>query len=249
MRSTLILNPARPNLVINATQGSSNTSAKNATNNAFGQPFTFTQEDFARVCSPVADYDLSRGVMASASFPCVFNFMTLKNHCQPDKYVHLFDGGNSDNLGLTSIKRELWYLHKSQKLAGYKRIVVILVDAYTDSNGVSESINDPRRWYDDVLDTNINTATDSLLAKNRVNLLNQFETVNLFPYSAADVQYLLNEISGSDASQKLNKRKKAEKKVLTECLNFFIWETPKQAEANCSPGMNNEFNSLNAEIR
>ena len=249
MRSTLILNPARPNLVINATQGSSNTSAKNATNNAFGQPFTFTQEDFARVCSPVADYDLSRGVMASASFPCVFNFMTLKNHCQPDKYVHLFDGGNSDNLGLTSIKRELWYLHKSQKLAGYKRIVVILVDAYTDSNGVSESINDPRRWYDDVLDTNINTATDSLLAKNRVNLLNQFETVNHFPYAAADVQDLLNEISGSDASQKLNKRKRAEKKVLTECLNFFIWETHKQAEANCSPGMNNEFNSLNAEIR
>ena len=242
------LNPARPNLIINATQGSSNASAINATNNAFGQPFTFTQEDFARVCSSIEDYDLSRGVMASASFPGVFNFMTLKNHCHTDQYVHLFDGGNSDNLGLTSIKRELWYLHKSHKLAGYKRIVVILVDAYTDSNGVSDSINDPRHWYDYVLDTNIITATDSLLSKNRINLLNQFETENVFPYTAADVQNLVKKISVSDVNKELSKRKKADKKILTECLNFFSWETPVQANMNCSSEMNDEFNALNTEI-
>lgn len=243
------LNPARPNLIINATQGSINTGTKDETNNAFGQPFTFTKEDFGRVCSSIDDYDLSRGVMASATFPGVFNFMTLKNLCQSGRYVHLFDGGNSDNLGLTSIKREIWNLHQSKKLHDYKRIVVILVDAYTDSSGVPETRNDPRHWYDFVVDTNIITATDSLLAKNRVNLLNQFETENVFPYAVTDVQReVMKSAEGDSPKKEKVRREKAEKRIFTDCQNFFIWESPEKAGEHCSSRKSNEFNELNAEV-
>jgi NTE family protein len=114
--------------------------------------------------------------MASATFPGVFNFMTLTNHCAKNDYAHLFDGGNSNNLGLTSLKRELRNLGDAavkpdgKKLSDYRNIIVILIDAYTDSNGVNESAKEPCKWYDYLVDTNFITATGSLLAKNRISL-------------------------------------------------------------------------------
>ena len=79
----------------------------------FGEVFTFTAEDFARICSSIEDYSVARAVMATATFPGVFNFMTLSNYCRRNmlddtedrRYLHVFDGGNADNLGLTSLKR------------------------------------------------------------------------------------------------------------------------------------------------
>lgn len=73
----------------------------------------------------------SREVMATASFPAVFNFVTLRNFEVSDnreRYVHVFDGGNSDNLGLKSAMRII-DLNKDK----YGKIVVILMDAYTQS--------------------------------------------------------------------------------------------------------------------
>ena len=107
------LNPSRPNLVLNATIGSRSYDEKDRAK-LFGTVFTFTHEDFAaKLNSEIASYELARAVMASASFPAAFNYMTLGDLHEPPGcpdhgdacYVHVFDGGNSDNLGLISIKR------------------------------------------------------------------------------------------------------------------------------------------------
>ncbi len=45
--------------------------------------------------------------MATASFPAAFNNKTLKNFSEnqvKDSYLHVFDGGNHDNLGLSSVE-------------------------------------------------------------------------------------------------------------------------------------------------
>ena len=224
------LNPARPNLIINATKGSSNFTQEQLSENSFGQAFTFSVEDFEKICSSIDEYDLSRGVMASATFPGVFNFMTLKNHCVDDQYVHVFDGGNADNLGLTSIKRAIWSLHKKNQLKDYKKITVILVDAYVNSSGVNEKHNDPRPWYGYIVDLNFIVATDSLLAKNRERLLTEFETKNIFPYSRMENQG----IEGT------NKRK------ITACNSFFNWKGAVDAAKYCNDSK--LWEDLNKEI-
>jgi len=237
------LNPSRPNLIVNATQGSPNDLRGGTRSNEFGQPFTFTEEDFAAICSRVDTYEISRAVMASATFPGVFNFMTLKNRCPGGDYVHLFDGGNSDNLGLTSIKRELWNLNdpaenaSGPKLSDYRKIIVILIDAYTDSNGVDEHDNDPRKWYDYVVDTNFITATDSLLAKNRDNLVAQFERKDVFPYAESDSctkpdADIRSKLYLSNAEQEQLEFDEQRKRTL-ECQRFFSWKRPEDVNDIC----------------
>lgn len=154
------INPERPNLILNATNGSGG---------EFGEPFTFTIEDFhTKLGSQLSDYDIAWAVMATASFPAVFNYMTLENFRATDdkKYVHVFDGGNTDNLGLKSAKRVIE--NNDEK---YKQVVVILVDAYTESRGVNRKEPDARKYFDFVVDTNFLDSTDSLLANVRGELL------------------------------------------------------------------------------
>jgi hypothetical protein len=176
--------------------------------------------------------------MASSAFPGYFNFMALRNYRAPDgkkEYVHVFDGGNSDNLGLTSIKREIWVLHESGTLAHYRKIVVILVDAYAGRSGVSTAAPDARRWYDYVVDTNIVTATDALLAKNRVELLNQFETADLFPYGHTEWE------ETSDA----RKRQVRKRQASIACERFFSWQSPEQAQKDCET---TDWDALNLQV-
>ncbi len=228
------LNPARPNLVINATLASKDSSGEYS----FGQPFTFTDEDFGRIGSSLSDYKLSRAVMASAAFPGAFNFMTLRNYRTPKgtkKYVHVFDGGNSDNLGLTSIKREIWLLYRSGELVQYRKIVVILVDAYTSSIGVDTNVTDPRHWYDYVVDTNIVTATDSLLARNRAEQLNEFETRYIFPYGRTEWE------ETSDP----NMRQRRKQQASIACQRFFSWEGSDEAQKSCE---NTDWDDINGNV-
>jgi len=177
------LNPTRPNLVLNATVGSREYRKSDpASAISFGTVFTFTTEDFTvKLRSDLADYKLARAVMASATFPAVFNYMTLKDFhekpgCRDDGngcYVHLFDGGNFDNLGLTSIKRTL-LSNRARVMDEYERIVVVLVDAFRPSTGVNPALADPRGRLSYFVDTDFLDATDSLLEANRQRILDQF---------------------------------------------------------------------------
>ncbi len=97
------------------------------------------------------DYSLARAVMASVTFPAVFNSMTLFDYTKDkgdSRYMHVFDGGNVDNHGLKSVLRIIDTLHVNK--ISYDKLV-------------------------DFVDTNVIEATDSLLARNRNNQLEEFK--------------------------------------------------------------------------
>ncbi len=154
------INPNRPNLIINATDG---------TADHFGQPFTFTTEQFQRLDSDLADYKIARAVMASAAFPGAFNYMTLRDYSTDGHYYHVFDGGNYDNLGLLSA---LLVLETNR--GRFDRFVVILVDAYVPGGGVDHDRYDGRGVLDFGVDLNFLDSFDSLLTVNRARILDIF---------------------------------------------------------------------------
>ncbi|MBI4682507.1 MAG: patatin-like phospholipase family protein [Nitrospirae bacterium] len=156
------INPERPYLVLNATNG---------TTEYFSEVFSFTNEKFQEIKSDINDYDISRAVTATASFPAVFNYMTLKNYAKIDgepAYVHVFDGGNSDNLGLTSVEEII-----NRNAHNYDKIIVILVDADTKSIGVNRKDYDARNFVDYFVDLNFLDTMNTLLKKNRDALINK----------------------------------------------------------------------------
>ncbi len=150
----------RPALIINSTDG---TSGEN-----FGKVFTFTTESFDTLQSDLANYEVARAVMASASFPSVFNYMHLRDYrFMDEKYIHIFDGGNSDNLGLKSVFGIL-----DNTRDKYDSIILILVDVFTQGGGVNDSVIDGREWpIDFFMDTNFLESFDCLLSRNRENLI------------------------------------------------------------------------------
>jgi NTE family protein len=190
------LNPSRPNIVLNATVGSRSYGENDPIGaKIFGTVFTFTHEDFAaKLHSDIADYELARGVMASATFPAAFNYMTLRDMHEPpacpgagpECYVHIFDGGNADNLGLTSVKRVLLANHAAA-ITKHERIVVILVDAFRRSRGADPRAANPRGLLSYVVDLNFLDATDSLLEANRQRLLDEFFSRSITEYAKVDL--------------------------------------------------------------
>lgn len=187
------LNPERPYIVLNATNG---------TKGSFGEQFTFTHEDFVRINSDINRYEVGRAVMASATFPAVFNYMTLKNYKESTgkkKYVHLFDGGVHDNLGLQSVQK---IIEKNE--AKYKKIIIILADAYTKSQGVDNKQCDPRKFFDYAVDLNFMDGVDSLLSANRDGIIKNFKD-QLKDLTHHEV--LFYHIQFSDSSDRRNRKK------------------------------------------
>jgi hypothetical protein len=194
------LNPTRPFLIVNATTAAAQDAPgiNAADEYAFGSVFTFTEEDFReRLNADAGRYSLARAVMASSSFPLVFPSQTLRDYrqgamqtycvddregqlkCSDRQYLHVFDGGNSDNLGLKSIKRALFQMEAEGRLQNYDRIVVMLVDAFTRPPGASRLDADPRGPIGMVLDMNVSDAVDSLLQTNRAKLVGEFDSARL----------------------------------------------------------------------
>lgn len=182
------LNPLRPYLLISATNATRQVAADGRQGEfPFGSMFTFTDEDFGeRLGSDVSKYSLARAVMASSAFPIAFATMTLENYkgrmpgsepvANPQRrFLHLIDGGNSDNLGLRAVKRSLLELKAAGRLDHYDRIVVLLVDAFATPPGAQDHVPDPRGLLDLVFDTNVTHAVDSLLQANRDRLLDDFD--------------------------------------------------------------------------
>ncbi|SFO38432.1 patatin-like phospholipase family protein [Nitrosospira briensis] len=175
------LAPGRPIFITNATTAST------------GGMFAFTQKIFeSHLNSRLDTYPLSHAVMASAAFPGVFNSVTLKSYPsgmprppgssftdrpRPQTYVHLIDGGPSDNLGLQTL---LPLARSHNKLKGSKTTrdarpsgcFLIIVDAYPSGIPSRNMMNpDSRRAYDHLIDFNFLNAFDALLSNRRSQLL------------------------------------------------------------------------------
>lgn len=86
------LNPARPKLLLNAT------------NALTGDPFVISDEGFSTLSSSLSAFSVSRAVYMSAAYPGVFDPVSLPPS-EPALYpaVLAYDGGPSDNLGIKTL--------------------------------------------------------------------------------------------------------------------------------------------------
>ena len=161
------LNPTRPNLAINAT----NVTALSDTE----FHFAFSPEQFRKIRSDLDRYPIANAVMASASFPGAFNYVTLRDYSRTDepRYVHLTDGGAYDNLGLNAVKIAM----ESPANAGPRLRAVVIVDAYPAPDDALAKKPDARRWLDFILDTNFFIAYDTLLTSLRRTQLDLARTL------------------------------------------------------------------------
>jgi NTE family protein len=114
-----------------------------------GQRFEFTQDSFDQLCSDLGSIPLARAVAASSAAPIVLSPVTLWNYapgCQqakssslsPQNYLHLVDGGLSDNLAARALLdiNEKYGVANVARNAGYRnlsQVVFILVNAETSA--------------------------------------------------------------------------------------------------------------------
>lgn len=161
------LNPARPNLAINATNITAESSQS--------FHFSFSPEQFRKIHSDLDRYPIANAVMASASFPGAFNYVTLRDYSktEPPRYVHLLDGGAYDNLGLNAIKIAM----ESSANAGPRQRVVIIVDAYPAADDLLSREPEPRGMLDYIIDSNFFAAYDTLLTSLRQTQLGYAKTL------------------------------------------------------------------------
>lgn len=138
-----------------------------------GGVFTFSDCEFDNLSSSLEDYPIANAVVASSAFPAVFNYTTLRDFTKSDdeklKYLHLYDGGSRDNLGLSTVTQVIDASHEQ-----YEKIVVILVDAYLEPQGVSSDLPDARIGVDFVVDSNFLDSIDILLSTNRRKTIDDF---------------------------------------------------------------------------
>lgn len=90
------LNPARPKLLLNATDALT------------GEPFVISDESFAGLASPLTSFGVARAVYMSAAYPGVFNPVPLYGNATSSSSttrptILVYDGGPVDNLGVKTL--------------------------------------------------------------------------------------------------------------------------------------------------
>ena len=136
--------------------------------------FTFTDERFAALHSVLAPYPVANAVNASSAFPGAFQDVTLQWYMEPPQYVHLYDGGPIDNLGVQAITQ-----YMNRNVLGTtldqlfpKGCVIFVVDATPSSDHADlDSKQSSRSFIDYFVDTNALDSTDAMLIESRRSLL------------------------------------------------------------------------------
>ena len=136
--------------------------------------FTFTDERFARLHSALAFYPVANAVNASSAFPGAFQDVTLEWYINPRQYVHLYDGGPIDNLGVQAlteyINRNI--LGKSLKQLFPNGCLIVIIDATPASEHAELNTEESNRTFIDYfVDTNALDAMDAMLLESRRSLL------------------------------------------------------------------------------
>lgn len=166
----------------------------NASNFVSGKKFIFSNEAFDRRDADLTSYPIARAVMASGAFPGAFANVTLQDYrstreADRRQYVHLFDGGPIDNLGVGTLVKALQnHVASTGKEAadplaasGFRNgCLIISIDAYTkrvepikgEGHGRAD-LPDTRPWYGFLVDINAIEAMDDLLAVKRNEILHE----------------------------------------------------------------------------
>ncbi len=177
--------PLRPKLLLNATTRNDHTR------------FTFTDESFDRLHSTLAHYRVANAVNASSAFPGAFDDVTLEQYgSDTPRYVHLYDGGPMDNLGVQAMIEYLQRAVAGRSLSDVfpRGCVVFVVDATpdTDNDGLAHR-KSSRTTIDYFVNTNALDSVDAMLTASRMSLLKGMgvgtvdrDTVGFLPLSDRD---------------------------------------------------------------
>ena len=136
--------------------------------------FTFTDDRFHSLNSTLAQYQVANAVNASSAFPGAFDDVTLEKYVAPPQYLHLYDGGPIDNLGVQAI---LEYLNrniagKSLNAVFPNGCLIFIVDATPSSEHPDlADRQSSRKWVDYFIDTNALDALDAMMSESRRSLL------------------------------------------------------------------------------
>jgi predicted acylesterase/phospholipase RssA len=151
-----------PKILLNATVHNDNTR------------FTFTDERFAGLHSVLARYRVANAVNASSAFPGVFQDVSLQWYMTPPQYLHLYDGGPIDNLGVQAVVEYLNRNILGTSLRGVfpKGCMVFVIDATPASEHPElNDLQSSRSFIDYFVDTNALDASDAMLMESRRSLL------------------------------------------------------------------------------
>jgi predicted acylesterase/phospholipase RssA len=136
--------------------------------------FTFTDDRFAALHSSLATYHVANAVNASSAFPGAFQDVTLQGYVEPPLYLHLYDGGPIDNLGVQAI---LGYVNRNILGTSLDRLfpngcVIIVIDATPSSeHPYLNTRESDRTFIDYFVDANALDAMDAMLMESRRTLL------------------------------------------------------------------------------
>lgn len=153
---------ARPKILLNSTVHNDHTR------------FTFTDERFAALNSVLARYHVANAVNASSAFPGAFQDVTLQKYVEPPLYLHLYDGGPIDNLGVQAVVE---YMNRNILGASLDRLfpdgcLIIVIDATPASEHPDLDTHESSRTFlDYFIDTNALDAMDAMLMESRRSLL------------------------------------------------------------------------------
>lgn len=162
----------------------------NATDMRFGDRFEFSQEQFSQLCSDLDKLPLARAVAASMAVPVVMSPITLWNHkdqCPVEiptvaltgrsahgPYIHLVDGGLSDNTGVRAALENIAArggLVRNGRVNGFtgvrKRIFIIVNAQVNPAQPEDDSPNTPGllRQLRSAVDVPIDRYSQSSLAQ------------------------------------------------------------------------------------
>lgn len=171
--------PGRPAVYFNATDTTGG-----------GTRFVFSDRHFLRAAgSDLSKYPLAWAMASSGAFPGVFNSVTLRRYSldpavrqagaehDPDKrYLHLIDGGPSDNLGTETLVQLARQHHVNRLNAKQpsQGCLIMVLDSHVPNAGVAEMRQSDRRNFGSVLvDLNFLDAIDAMLSNRRDQMLAQ----------------------------------------------------------------------------
>ncbi|MBC5763404.1 patatin-like phospholipase family protein [Ramlibacter albus] len=171
--------PRRPAVYFNATD----------TTNG-GTRFVFSDQAFLQTTgSDLSKYPIAWAMASSGAFPGIFNSVTLRRYSldpakrreatedpNDKRYLHLIDGGPSDNLGVETLIRLAREHHVNRLNAqqSAQGCMIVVVDSHVPNAGVAEMRQSDRRNFGSVvLDLNFLDAIDAMLSNRRDQTLAQ----------------------------------------------------------------------------
>lgn len=140
-----------------------------------GRNFLFTDQAFQRINSDLSALRLSEAIMASAAFPGAFHNVTLTNFAEERRFVHLFDGGASDNLGVETLGALVVALADVPGPQPLRGCMMFVVDSTVDTAGKREAEQSQRSHTRGLItraiDDNVLDAVYVLLSRRRDDTL------------------------------------------------------------------------------